>query len=318
MAASNPTQSLVTIAMIVLVTGVSLYVIYHLYRIIMKTDLRTVTLLKNATTINSSTISKNINTDISMPALYNGAEFSYSVWMYIESLQRTSSPKLVLLSSSDDSFTNASSVFYLDPEYNQLHVLIKTNGQPVDSATSPRENTLLNLHTYRNCDFLRLTVDYIPMQRWVNINLVVENEYIQLFVDGELRKVVDISDKELIEKANTGLEQDRTGTDHGCENGNACCKKENICCGKRLISTTNIGKNLYIGRIQGSEVFTGYLSKVQFFNYAITVDHAKIVYKSGPLHKSMLSSIGIPMYGVRNPFFKLDTIDVSNDSTVST
>jgi hypothetical protein len=316
MADSNPTQSLVTIAMIVLVTGVSLYVIYHLYKIIMKTDLRTVTLLKSATTVNSSTISKNINTDVTMPALYNGAEFSYSVWMYIESLQRTTSPKLVLLSSSDDSFTNASSIFYLDPEYNQLHVLIKTNGEAVN--TNSRTDTLLDLHKYRGCDFLRLTVDYIPMQRWVNVNLVVENEYIQLFVDGELRKVVDISDKELIEKANNGLSTDRTQGIQFCDNGNACCKMDNICCGKRLVSTTNIGKNLYIGRIQGSEVFTGYLSKIQFFNYAITVDHSKIVYKSGPLHKSMLSSIGIPMYGVRNPFFKLDTIAVSNDSTVST
>ena len=54
----------------------------------------------------------------------------------------------------------------------------------------------------------------------------------------------------------------------------------------------------------------GYMSKVQLFNYSLTIDHAKIIYKAGPLHKSILSMIGIPMYGLRNPFVRLDEVNV--------
>jgi len=68
--------------------------------------------------------------------------------------------------------------------------------------------------------------------------------------------------------------------------------------------------NLQIGKSSSDERLDGYLSKLQLFNYALTIDHTQIIYKAGPLHKSVLSMIGIPMYGLRNPFFRLDTVNV--------
>jgi hypothetical protein len=310
---ASPSQSIVTIALIVLVTGVSFYVMYHLYKIIMKTDLRTVTLLKDAIKVPQYR-KVNINADVPMPSLYNGAEFSYSAWMYIESFNRTGKPQLVLYNGKGDSFSDAiSPVFYLDPEYVTLHVLLRTNK---GARAGVHRGSLENLHKYRDCDFVRLSVDYVPMQRWVNVTLVVDNEYVQLFFDGELRKVIDITDKDLIENIHSDIQTTTKGPDDLCENDNVCCKPENTCCGKRLMNT-NTGKQLYIGKIGTDEVFNGYLSKVQFFNYAITVDHAKIIYKSGPLHQSMLGRLGLPMYGLRNPFYKIDTSDVneSDDAT---
>lgn len=310
---ASPSQSIVTIALIVLVTGVSFYVMYHLYKIIMKTDLRTVTLLKDAIKVPQYR-KVNINADVPMPSLYNGAEFSYSAWMYIESFNRTGKPQLVLYNGKGDSFSDAiSPVFYLDPEYVTLHVLLSTNK---GARAGVHRGSLENLHKYRDCDFVRLSVDYVPMQRWVNVTLVVDNEYVQLFFDGELRKVIDITDKDLIENIHSDIQTTTKGPDDLCENDNVCCKPENTCCGKRLMNT-NTGKQLYIGKIGTDEVFNGYLSKVQFFNYAITVDHAKIIYKSGPLHQSMLGRLGLPMYGLRNPFYKIDTSDVneSDDAT---
>jgi hypothetical protein len=315
---ASPSQSIVTIALIVLVTGVSFYVMYHLYKIIMKTDLRTVTLLKNAIKVPQYR-KVNINADVTMPSLYNGAEFSYSAWMYIESFNRTGKPQLVLYNGKGDSFSETvSPVFYLDPEYVTLHVLLSTNKGTRLDASSYR-GSLENLHKFRDCDFVRLSVDYVPMQRWVNVALVVDNEYVQLFFDGELRKVIDITDKELIENIHSDIQHsgDQTESNEFCENGNVCCKSENTCCGKRLMNT-NTGKQLYIGKIGTDEVFNGYLSKVQFFNYAITVDHAKIIYKSGPLHQSMLGRIGLPMYGLRNPFYKIDTSDVNESDEAAT
>ena len=68
--------------------------------------------------------------------------------------------------------------------------------------------------------------------------------------------------------------------------------------------------NIYIGKVPTYEKIEGYISKIQLFNYALTIDHTKIIYKAGPLHKSILSMIGIPMYGLRNPFVKLDEVNV--------
>lgn len=69
-----------------------------------------------------------------------------------------------------------------------------------------------------------------------------------------------------------------------------------------------INGNVIVGKPDYREKVDGYMSKVQVFNYALTIDHTQIIYKSGPLHKSILSMIGVPMYGLRNPFVRLDEV----------
>jgi len=68
-----------------------------------------------------------------------------------------------------------------------------------------------------------------------------------------------------------------------------------------------------IGKPDYRERMDGYLSKVQLFNYALTIDHTQIIYKAGPLHKSILGMIGIPMYGLRSPFVRLDEVKIGED-----
>ena len=70
--------------------------------------------------------------------------------------------------------------------------------------------------------------------------------------------------------------------------------------------------NVIIGKPDYRERLDGYLSKVQIFNYALTIDHTQIIYKAGPLHKSILGMIGIPMYGLRSPFVRLDEVSVED------
>lgn len=68
-----------------------------------------------------------------------------------------------------------------------------------------------------------------------------------------------------------------------------------------------------IGKPDYRERTDGYLSKVQIFNYSLTIDHCGIIYKAGPLHKSILGMIGIPMYGLRNPFVRLDEVKIDDN-----
>ena len=311
---NNVTSNITSILLFVVVISVTLYVIFHLYKIMNKTDLRTITLLKNAIKVPKYK-SVNISDDTTMPTLYNGTEFSYSMWMYLESFTPTTKPKLIMFNGFSNSIGDSDApIFYLDPDYVTMHVLLRTNKDRRSNTSEGtiKRGSLENLHKYRDC------VDYVPMQRWVNVTLVVDNEYIQLFFDGELRKVIDITDNELIENIHESIRIDpssytKTKNADLCENNNVCCKPENTCCGKRLINTST-GTNMYVGKVGVDEVIDGYLSKVQFFNYAVTVDHAKIIYKSGPLHQSVLSRIGVPTYGIRNPFYKIGVNEVDVDT----
>ena len=258
---------------------VLIYVILYVYRKYNETSLKTVTVLKLPLQVTKSKFS-NVSNDTLLPELYNGKEFSYSFWIYVdnENFERTSDPKFVLgRMSAEDSFGDANPVFYIDPLDNKLHVFVRT-----DNIASGL-NTLAEIHAYTNPPQSNsamqsdnkqniLTLNYLPLQRWVNIILVVDNNFVQLFVDGDLREVKDLS----------------SGVDN-------------------RVVTTSAG-NLFTGGSGRTLAFDGYLSKVQAFNYAVTIDHAKIIYKAGPLHKSMLSMLGIPYYGLRSPVYRIDEV----------
>lgn len=300
-AKTNMGSNTITIALTVMATALIIYLMYHVYTILKKTDLKTVTFLKTAKKINSGAIDT-LNSSVDMPLLHNGTEFSYSFWMYVNDFVPTGSPKLVLFNGkNNNSITDATPIFYMDPEYVSLHVLLKTN-----LPTQQLRRNLNDLHTLKDCDYVRMNVPYVPMNRWVNVTLVVDNQFAQLFFDGELRKVIDINESRLIE--NKGWVDD---SKDGCTSP-ACCDTNNICCNKTTLSK-NLGTFLSTGKLVGgsNEVLDGYLSQVRFFNYAITIDHAKVIYQTGPIHQSILSNVGVPMYGIRNPFYDLNKVEES-------
>jgi hypothetical protein len=264
---------------------VLIYVILYIYRKYNETSLKTVTVLKKPLKVSKESFT-NISSNTILPELYNGNEFSYSFWVYIdnENFERTTRPKLIMgRMSTQGEFGDANPVFYLDPIDNKMHVFIRTDNissglsslsdihgytQSADSSETIG-GTLSASNTYKPNV---LTLNYMPLQRWVNVILVVDNNFVQLFVDGDLREVKDLS----------------KGTDN-----------------KVVTSSTG---NLVTGGDGNTMSFDGFLSKVQAFNYAVTIDHAKIIYKAGPLHKSILSMIGVPYYGVRSPFYRVDEV----------
>jgi hypothetical protein len=253
------------------------YVTIYLYKRFLKTSLKTVTMLTKPFKINENELT-NLTDTVTLPQLYNGKEFSVSYWVYFDAEQfnSTHDPKFVLGRMPDKgSLASSNPIFYTLPDSNVMYVAIKTNK---DTGTYTNLN---DLHSLAERDpspsdsYQFLKIPYVPLQRWVNIILVVDNNFIQLFVDGELRQVVDLSS---------------VGYSYS-----------NI-----IVGNTN--GNFYTGGGGGFTSFKGYLSKVQMMNYAITIDHAKIIYKSGPLHRSVLSVLGLPLYGVRNPFYRIDEV----------
>ena len=235
---------------------VLVYVMVYLFRQYNNTSLKTVTMIKKPIKVPSDSL-RNISTETGLPRLtnVNGHEFSYSMWIYVDgdSDVNTHQDKFVLgRMESADRMMNATPKFTIDKSTNKLYAEILSNDTGVGTSH-------------------KLSIKYLPYQRWVNIILVVDNNFVQLFMDGELKEVKDISNY------NT----------------------------RNSIVKTPVG-NLFVGSTSSVPSFNGYISKVQVFNYAVTIDHAKVVYKAGPLHKSVLSSIGLQQYGIQSPIYRVD------------
>lgn len=256
-----------TLVVVMILIIVAIYGILYVYKKYNETSLDTITMLKTPTIVPQNDI-KNISADVQLPSNVNGKEYAYSFWMYVdaEQLDQTSANKFVLgRMESSANLTNGTPIFYMDRTMNKLHVYVKKVNDNVISI-----NDIANIYPESV-----LTIPYIPMQRWINVILVVDNNFLQLFMDGELRQVKDLTQYE------------STGNQFPS------------------VIASPVG-NIMIGSSSGIPSFKGFISKVQVFNYAITIDHAKIIYKAGPLHKSILSAIGIPMIGLQNPFYRID------------
>lgn len=246
-----------------------IYVVLYIFKQFNMTSLKTLTLVKNKPLRISGNAMHNLSESDSIPSQKHGKEFSMSFWVYVdnEEIERTSEPKFIIgRTSGPTAVASANPLVYMDSAENKMHVVVRTN-------YSMGYTTLSGLHA---AGVRKMTVDYIPLQRWVNVIVVVDQNYVQLFVDGELRQVDDLS------QGNNKVVMDSSG-------------------------------DIFAGGNTNTATFKGYLSKVQWFNYAVTIDHAKIVYAAGPLRKTVLSLLGLPMYGVRSPFVRIDESTVVED-----
>ena len=253
-----------SVVIVFILVIIMIYVILYVYRQYNNTSLKTTTMVKKPVKVPSSSL-KNISASNQLPENVNGKEFSYSLWMYIdaEDTEITSNNKLVMARmNSSATLSQASPIFSLDRKSNKLHVYTK------------KENAYLGSINDIDSFDSTLTIPYVPLQRWVNIIMVVDNNFLQLFMDGELREVKDLSQFETYDNRSS-------------------------------VVSTPVG-DVVIGSMNEIPSFNGYVSKVQVFNYALTLDHAKFVYKAGPLHKSILGAIGVPYYGLQSPFYRID------------
>jgi hypothetical protein len=139
-------------------------------------------------------------------------------------------------------------------------------------------------------------VDYVPLQRWVNYTFTVQNNLLSVYQDGSLYTVSDLFDMiDMTCPANqsnsctsrplfSGVTGDMTiGNPTTCPAGEPSSTNNSTC-----ISDVN-----------------GFVSRVQFFNYALTSKQARQVYNAGPGSGGMLRLLGLPEYGVRSPIYQI-------------
>jgi len=237
----------------------------------------------------------NLNGD-SIPNAGNGKRSSVCFWMYIHDINKFSGSYRHIFhrGDADSDFSTAGPFVRMDKEKNSVSVTYaltdtaKTYGSADNvTALTDKESQWQYMKQAHG-----ITFDYIPLQRWVHVCVVVNEDYnggtITGYIDGELVKAINASTPITPIIPPTGSLKISPVFD---------------------ITGVNLDKkgNVYVGGSAGDPIgpgFSGLVSKIQFFNYDMNSVDVYNNYKTGPID-NLLAKMGLPAYGIQSPIYKI-------------
>lgn len=236
-----------------------------------------------------------------IPKAAVGREYSYSFWFYLDSFSQTNqAPQMIFYRGSQGTIADANPLVLMDGNNNKLHFVIKTQGSSLSSTTPSidYETNLNNIFTrsyFLNKDLpstelnvhkhMILSVDYVPMQRWVNLVIVIDNKIITIFMDGEIYSVKTVDEYKMTKQPEFDARGNKVDYN--------------------LVVEKSEG-GLFLGKYKNATTPSAYFSNLEYYNYAISLNDVKRIYINGPFSKNFLNFIGISSYGVRSPIYKID------------
>jgi hypothetical protein len=270
----------VAVAMVCLTLVIFVIVSYVVYRFLV-TSLQTATLLERPVHARNAAAAVDA---AKIPSLDNGLEYAMSFWVYVDTLQSTNNLKQVLLLGSREACTVYCG---MDKSSNALYFAIKLTSctDTAMSADAAKASIAAYIQARSGSgrgdsvsdgnggganvgnNHLVVRVEYVPLQRWVNVVVVMNQDIVTLYLDGDIYSVASV-----------------TGNDGG--GGKAAAVSAPT--GGMLVGDTADG-------------FYGFVSRVQFFNYATSVYHARMLYNAGPVSRGLLGYIGLPRYRLQWP-----------------
>lgn len=252
-----------------------------------------------------------------IPKAVVGMEYSYSFWIYIQSYDQTfskdangkttPSDKVIFYRGTEGDIATANPVVFMDGLSNKLNIAIKTQGSSLTSIPNMVDynGNLYNIkfmNYFLNNDLklrdtsnprqpainkhIILTVDYVPLQRWVNVTVVVDNKVCSVFMDGEIYSVKSSEEFKSIREPELDLRGRPIDVN-------------------MIVDKTDGGIYIGKGSVGSRNTIPGYLGKLFFFNYAMSINEVKKVYEQGPIGKNILGPLSVN-YGLRNPLYKLN------------
>jgi len=228
--------------------------------------------------------------DFDIKTTGNGERRSYTFWIYIHDMNKYAGNYKNVFNIQSSSSVNdpkkASPFVFLDKTDNKMYVRFGESGTiNVDSGVSSYNNlTETRLKTFMKTG---LVIPYIPLQRWVHIAIVCNansyKNYIYAYVDGDLVSTTSNNEK------------DRYLGD--TDDTRKVLTRINI----NLKGIVNVGGELNSTEGPG---FSGLVSKISTFNYELNQRDVYNDYYWGPIG-NILARLGLGMYGIRNPIYKL-------------
>jgi hypothetical protein len=204
------------------------------------------------------------------PSSGNGLRRTYTFWVYVNDVNNAGGKPKHIFSIGNDSSTNSitdkSPVVVLKDS--KLHICFPTP----DTTTGPKAPITVDEIDNGTKKDNTVSFDYLPMQRWVHIAVVITDDYqgstVSLYMDAQLA-------------SSTTNEKDGTTLK-----------------GFKLDTT---GSLIVGGDNSATYGFNGLLSKVGIHNYDLNSRDIYNIYSEGPID-GLLASLG---YGVRAPLYKL-------------
>lgn len=185
----------------------------------------------------------------------NGHQETYTFWLYLRNYQTDSTDKRLfqVQNSGGDAY---GPVVFMDAKTNRMYICTATTnsvGKGISLAalkptklSSSEESTV-----YANTGCLVVSIEYVPMQRWVHVAITLNDNTMTVFLDAEVYAARTVSDTtwRVAGKDRPMFQMD----------GNA--------------KITNEGNS---GRIDG------YLASFDYYNYALSQKDISKVYRWGP------------------------------------
>lgn len=253
---------------VIVAVGVFAALAFTVYQIL-STNLKVVTLLEEP--LHAISQAKTVSSD-KFPTMKNGKEFSLSFWVYVESVMNTEGLKQVL--HIGDTSETHSPLVMMDRTTNKMYVAMRTDkteattsSKSVLESYSQRRNTNSSSSSATGAagassasnssdlsDFVYngivvLEIEYVPLARWINIVIVVDNDIVTLYLDGDIYSVSPVT-----RFVPSGVVKDPAGS-------------------------------LAVG--SSSKGISGYVSNVQIANYAFSIFHTRALYRAGPVRRTL-------------------------------
>jgi hypothetical protein len=214
-------------------------------------------------------------TTSNMPASINGNTYTYMFWLKLTYFNASTTHKVLWFRSSNTRDALGVPIVMLDARSNRMYVLLTTNLTPAgltfDDITGLRIEDLRGV-----LRFAVATIDYVPMSRWTHIGIIVNDRYVQLTLDGNLYSSGTVDNYASVAGASAAT---------------------NV----RAVIQPASG-TIYMG---GQPDIEGQMTRLQFANYPMLVKDIKKVYDALPTGSTGLGALGLPKYGLRNPFYKI-------------
>lgn len=266
---SNLSPASMVVFSVVCVLVLVIIIAFIIWRI-QRRNLKSVVLVKNPLRMYGSGLPFTID-QAKIPPTINGQEYSYSFWLYLVQYDPANSPIMLFGRGVDSGNVGGSPLVYLDNNTNTMYISVAKNAQKLSQTID---------QVKASPSYVTAVIDYVPLQRWVNVIFVIQDYLMTVFVDGDMYTIRNVTDKPDVGSVNA-------------------------------LSTT--GNRSIFGPTSGDVVVgasapqpKAFLSQLHFFNFALTQREVRTRYAAGPTGGSAMNVFGIPAYGIRSPMYKLD------------
>lgn len=220
--------------------------------------------------------------------LSNGLEYTYSFWLYLEDLKSNNNKNRLVFLRTDENdsggLNNPNPLVYLKADTSDMIIKVKTQDTDGISNLVDESGNLSNLNT-NSCNYITAELKYIPLQRWVNIVINVDNNLLTIYRNSKPVYANFVDETE--------------------SNGEGCSS---------LTSIDVTTGDVYIGTNENNK-YNGYISNIQFYNYSIKSNKdIENIYNRGPVTKTIADTLNLPNIKLRSPIQFVDGTEENSDN----